>query len=105
MELKNVCRGRMKEYSDEYKTAVYTPVDPKMDYNPLWNHKAHYAFPSATQNEINGEDAENLTKNGVYVVSDGANMPKEGSFINYVNGANIAGFAKVADSMIVQGVV
>ena len=75
MDLKNVRRGRMKEYSDKYKTAVYTPVDPKMDYNPLWNHKAHCAFPSATQNEINGKDAENLMKNGVYVVSEGANMP------------------------------
>jgi glutamate dehydrogenase (NADP+) len=172
MDLKNVRRGRMKEYSDKYKTAVYTPIDPKMDYNPLWNHKAHCAFPSATQNEINGKDAENLIKNGVYVVSEGANMPstpdaikvyidkrilygpgkaanaggvatsglemsqnslrlswtreevdqrlhgimkaihaqcvefgKEGNFINYVNGANIAGFVKVADSMIAQGVV
>ena len=172
MELKNVRRGRIKEYSDKYKTAVYTPIDPKMDYNPLWNHKAHCAFPSATQNEINGKDAENLMKNGVYVVSEGANMPstpdavkiyidkkilygpgkaanaggvatsglemsqnslrlswpreevdqrlhgimkaihaqcveygKEGNFVNYVNGANIAGFVKVADSMIAQGVV
>ena len=172
MDLKNVRRGRMKEYSDKYKTAVYTPIDPKMDCNPLWNHKAHCAFPSATQNEINGKDAENLMKNGVYVVSEGANMPstpdavkvyidkkilygpgkaanaggvatsglemsqnslrlswpreevdqrlhgimkaihsqcveygKEGNFVNYVNGANIAGFVKVADSMIAQGVV
>jgi glutamate dehydrogenase (NADP+) len=172
MELKNVRRGRIKEYSDKYKTAVYTPIDPKMDYNPLWNHKAHCAFPSATQNEINGKDAENLIKNGVYVISEGANMPstpdaikmyidkkilygpgkaanaggvatsglemsqnslrlswpreevdqrlhgimkaihsqcveygKEGNFVNYVNGANIAGFVKVADSMIAQGVV
>jgi glutamate dehydrogenase (NADP+) len=172
MDLKNVRRGRMKEYSDKYKTAVYTPIDPKMDCNPLWNHKAHCAFPSATQNEINGKDAENLMKNGVYVVSEGANMPstpdavkvyidkkilygpgkaanaggvatsglemsqnslrlswpreevdqrlhgimkaihsqcveygKEGNFVNYVNGANIAGFVKVADSMLAQGVV
>ena len=172
MDLKNVRRGRMKEYSDKYKTAVYTPIDPKMDCNPLWNHKAHCAFPSATQNEINGKDAENLMKNGVYMVSEGSNMPstpdavkiyidkkilygpgkaanaggvatsglemsqnslrlswpreevdqrlhgimkaihsqcveygKEGNFVNYVNGANIAGFVKVADSMIAQGVV
>ena len=172
MDLKNVRRGRMKEYSDKYKTAVYTPIDPKMDCNPLWNHKAHCAFPSATQNEINGKDAENLMKNGVYMVSEGSNMPstpdavkiyidkkilygpgkaanaggvatsglemsqnslrlswpreevdqrlhgimkaihsqcveygKEGNFVNYVNGANIAGFVKVADSMLAQGVV
>lgn len=173
MDLKNVKRGRIKEYAEKYKSAVYTPVDPKLDYNPLWNHKAQCAFPSATQNEINGKDAANLLKNGVYVVSEGANMPTtiEGvnQFIdakilygpgkaanaggvatsglemsqnslrlswtreevdqrlhgimksihkaayetakeygtpgNYVNGANIAGFLKVADSMLDQGLV
>jgi len=173
MELKNVKRGRIKEYADKYKKAVYTPVDTKLDYNPLWNHKAQCAFPSATQNEVNGKDAANLLKNGVYVVSEGANMPTtiEGvnQFIdakilygpgkaanaggvatsglemsqnslrlswsreevdqrlqgimksihkaayetaaafgtpgNYVNGANIAGFLKVADTMIDQGLV
>ncbi|MCX6162271.1 MAG: NADP-specific glutamate dehydrogenase [Ignavibacteriae bacterium] len=173
MQLKNVKRGRIKEYADKYKSAVYTPVDAKLDYNPLWNHKAQCAFPSATQNEINAEDAANLLKNGVYVVSEGANMPTTidgvNQFIdkgilygpgkaanaggvatsglemsqnslrlswsreevdqrlqgimksihkaayetaiafgtpgNYVNGANIAGFLKVADSMIDQGLV
>ncbi|MCE1165775.1 MAG: NADP-specific glutamate dehydrogenase [Bacteroidetes bacterium] len=173
MELKNVKRGRVKEYADKFKSAVYTPVDPKLDYNPLWNHKAQCAFPSATQNEVNGKDAANLLKNGVYVVSEGANMPttiegvnqfldkkilygpgkaanaggvatsglemsqnslrlswtreevdqrlhgimksihkaayetaKEyGTPGNYVNGANIAGFLKVADSMMDQGLV
>ena len=75
MDLKNVRRGRIKEYADKFKTAVYTPIDPKLGYNPLWNHKADCAFPSATQNEINGKDAENLLKNGVYVVGEGANMP------------------------------
>ena len=172
MELKNVKRGRISEYADKFKGSVYTPVDPKADHNPLWNHKAHCAFPSATQNEINGKDAANLIKNGVFVVSEGANMPstpdamkayvdakilygpakaanaggvatsglemsqnslrlswtreevdqrlqgimkaihsqcvqygKEGNFVNYINGANIAGFVKVADSMLDQGVV
>jgi glutamate dehydrogenase (NADP+) len=173
MNLKNVKRGRIKEYADKYKTAVYTPVDPKLDYNPLWNHKAHCAFPSATQNEINGKDAQNLIKNGIYVVSEGANMPTTPDGVdiylenkilygpgkaanaggvatsglemsqnslrlswtreevdtrlhnimkaihkncyetaerfgcpgNYVNGANIAGFLKVADAMLDQGVV
>jgi glutamate dehydrogenase (NADP+) len=173
MELKEVRRGRIKEYVDQYPNAVYTPVDPSLDHNPLWDHKADVAFPSATQNEINGVDAANLLKNGVYVVSEGANMPTviEGvnQFIdagilygpgkaanaggvsvsglemsqnslrlswtreevdtrlhnimkaihkaayetaqefgtpgNYVNGANIAGFLKVADSMLNQGVV
>jgi glutamate dehydrogenase (NADP+) len=173
MELKNVRRGRIKEYTDKYKNAVYTPLDGNMDYNPLWNHKAQCAFPSATQNEINVKDAQNLVKNGVYVVSEGANMPttpdgvnifldakilygpgkaanaggvatsglemaqnsqrlpwtreevdnrlhlimknihktcvdmadRFGTPGNYVNGANIGGFLKVADAMIDQGVV
>ncbi len=75
MDLKNNRRGRISEYTEKYPKAVYTPVDPKLDYNPLWNHKADCAFPSATQNEINVQDAQHLIKNGVYVVSEGANMP------------------------------
>lgn len=173
MELKNVRRDRIKEYAAKYKTAVYTPVDPKLDSNPLWNHKAECAFPSATQNEINGKDAQNLVRNGVYLVAEGANMPttidgvkvfldakilygpgkaanaggvavsglemaqnsmrlpwmreevdnrlrmimksihatcvqvsdRFGTPGNYVNGANIGGFLKVADAMMDQGVV
>ena len=173
LELKNVRRGRIKEYADKFKGAVFTPVDAKLDHNPLWNHKAQCAFPCATQNEVNGKDAQNLLKNGIYVVSEGANMPTapEGvqTFLdrkilfgpgkaanaggvstsglemsqnsirlswsreevdsrlhgimkaihkscvdaaeafgtpgNYVNGANIAGFLKVADAMLDHGVV
>jgi glutamate dehydrogenase (NADP+) len=173
MELKNVRRGRIKEYTDKFKSSVFFPADPKLDYNPLWNHKADCAFPSATQNEINGKDAQNLLNNGILCVSEGANMPTtlEGVNIflaakllygpgkaanaggvavsglemaqnsmrlpwtkeevdnrlklimnkihstcvtmadrfgtpgNYVNGANIGGFLKVADAMIDQGVV
>jgi glutamate dehydrogenase (NADP+) len=75
MDLKNIRRGRIKEYVEKYPNAVYTPVDNNLDYNPLWNHKAECAFPSATQNEINAKDAQNLVNNGVYVVSEGANMP------------------------------
>ncbi len=173
MDLKNVRRGRIKEYADKFKSAVYKEIDPKADYNPLWDHKAHCAFPSATQNEINAKDAANLLKNGVYVISEGANMPtvpagveqfinakvlygpgkaanaggvstsglemtqnsmrlswtreevdnrlqmimkaihkscveasdRFGTQGNYVNGANIAGFLKVADAMMDQGVV
>jgi glutamate dehydrogenase (NADP+) len=173
MDLKNVRRGRIKEYGEKYKSAVYTPLEGGMDHNPLWNHKAHCAFPSATQNEINSKDAVNLLKSGVYVVSEGANMPTTpdgvekfieakilygpgkaanaggvatsglemsqnslrlswsreevdqrlhgimksihkaaaeaaaqfGTPGNYVNGANIAGFLKVADTMLDQGVV
>jgi glutamate dehydrogenase (NADP+) len=171
--LKNVRRGRIKEYADKYSEAVYTPVDPASDHNPLWNHKADCAFPSATQNEINAKDAQNLVDNGVLLVSEGANMPTvpEGVDIflqekllygpgkaanaggvsvsglemtqnsmrlmwtrqevddrlkmimksihqtsleaaelygtpgNYVNGANIAGFVKVVDAMLDQGLV
>ncbi len=173
MQLKNLQRGRVSEYVEEYPEAVFTRVDPALDYNPIWNHKADCAFPSATQNEINTKDAVNLIENGVYVVSEGANMPttpegvdtfldkkilygpgkaanaggvsvsglemsqnsmrlnwpKEevdkrlkgimknihkmcletaeayGSSGNYVVGANIAGFVKVCDAMIDQGVV
>ena len=173
MDLKNIRRGRMKEYVDKFKSAVYTQIDPGADHNPLWNHKADCAFPSATQNEISGKDAANLLKNGVYVVSEGANMPssieainqfvdakilygpgkaanaggvatsglemaqnsmryswtreevdnrlhlimksihktcvdtaaKYGTPGNYVNGANIGGFVKVADAMLDQGIV
>ncbi len=75
MELKNARRGRIKEYTDQYNRAVYTPFDQTSGHNPLWNHKAHCAFPSATQNEISGKDAENLLRNGVYLVAEGANMP------------------------------
>jgi glutamate dehydrogenase (NADP+) len=173
MEMKNVRRGRIKEYTDKYKKAVYTPLDSNMDHNPLWDHKADCAFPSATQNEINAKDAQNLIKNGVNVVSEGANMPTTPDGVNifldkgilygpgkaanaggvavsglemaqnsmrygwtreevdnrlkmimhsihktcvdtaerfntpgnYVNGANIGGFLKVADAMMDQGVV
>jgi len=73
--LKNIRRGRIAEYAEKYPGAVYTPVDPSLDYNPLWNHKADCAFPSATQNEINGTDARHLVDNGVFLVSEGANMP------------------------------
>jgi glutamate dehydrogenase (NADP+) len=173
LDLKNVRRGRIKEYADKYKSAKYTPTDPNRDHNPLWDIKADCAFPSATQNEINAKDAANLLKNGVYVVCEGANMPSTleatkmfldhkilygpakaanaggvatsglemsqnslrmawtreevdsklhdimvkihkscyetaerfGTPGNLVNGANIAGFLKVADAMIDQGLV
>src|SRR5438876_1959488 len=65
MDLKNVRRGRIKEYADKFTGAVYTSTDAAADSNPIWNHKADCAFPSATQNEITGRDAQNLLKNGV----------------------------------------
>ncbi len=173
MELKNVRRGRIKEYTEKYLNAVYTSIDASSEFNPIWNHKADCAFPSATQNEVNEKDAQNLLDNGVFVISEGANMPttidgvnlfldkgilygpakaanaggvavsglemaqnsmryswtreevdnrlqmimksihetcvttaeKYGTAGNYVNGANIGGFIKVADSMLDQGIV
>ncbi len=75
MMLKNVRRDRVSAYLEKYPDAVHTPVDLAGDHNPLWDHKADCAFPSATQNEINAKDAQNLVNNGVKLVSEGANMP------------------------------
>ena len=80
--LKNIKRGRISEYIDKYSEAVYTEGDTSLDYNPLWNHKADCAFPSATENEINATDAANLMKNGVRLVCEGANMPSTPEAIN-----------------------
>jgi len=82
MQLKNVRRGRINEYIDTYPQAVYVPGDDVLGYNSLWDHKADCAFPSATQNEINAKDAANLIKNGVTLVSEGANMPCTPEAIN-----------------------
>jgi len=74
-QLKNIMRSRISEYTGKYPNAVYTPVDPLLDHNPLWDHKADCAFPCATQNEINTQDGQNLVNNGVGLISEGANMP------------------------------
>ncbi len=173
LDLKNVRRGRIKEYADAYPGAVYTDVSAELDHNPLWGHTADCAFPSATQNEVNAKDAQIMVDNGLSVVSEGANMPVTldgvnvflehkilygpgkaanaggvatsgiemsqnsmrlawtreevarrlqaimkdvhkachetaeafGEPGNYVIGANIAGFVKVADAMLDQGLV
>jgi glutamate dehydrogenase (NADP+) len=75
MELKNVRRGRIREYADQFKKAVFMPTDITLDHNPLWTIKADCAFPSATQNEVNTKDAASLIKNGVKLIAEGANMP------------------------------
>jgi glutamate dehydrogenase (NADP+) len=75
LDLKNNRRGRIREYTETFKKAIFIPIELKSDHNPLWNIKADCAFPSATQNEINAKDAANLIKNGVKVVAEGANMP------------------------------
>jgi glutamate dehydrogenase (NADP+) len=82
MDLKNNRRGRIKEYADKYKGVVYKEIDPKADHNPLWNIKANCAFPCATQNEVNEKDADNLVKNGVTLLAEGANMPTTPEGIN-----------------------
>ena len=165
LELKNVKRGRIKDCAKEFKCEYFENKKP-------WDVKCDIAFPSATQNEIDENDAKALVKNGCIAIGEGANMPstpaavevfqkakilyapgkasnaggvatsglemsqnsmrlswtreevderlhnimisiheqcvkygKEGSYINYVNGANIAGFFKVADAMHDQGLV
>jgi glutamate dehydrogenase (NADP+) len=165
MELKNIKRGRIKEYSDKYGVEYWEGERP-------WKVKCDVALPCATQNEVSGEEANTLVKNGCICVTEGANMPsepdainvfleskilfgpgkaanaggvavsglemsqnsmrlswsreevdqrlsdimksihsacakfgKDGDFINYVKGANIAGFIKIADAMLDQGVV
>ncbi|MDD2604931.1 MAG: NADP-specific glutamate dehydrogenase [Desulfobacteraceae bacterium] len=75
MRLKNVNRGRVQEYAEKYPAAVYTPVAPGREDNPLWSHRADCAFPCATQNEIAALDAQHLVDNGVILVAEGANMP------------------------------
>ncbi len=74
-DLKNIRRGRISEYTEQNQGAVYTPVNPSLGYNPLWDHKADCGFPCATQNEINDVDALHLVDNGIQLVCEGANMP------------------------------
>ena len=167
MELKNIYRGRIKEYAEKYPSAQYFPGERP------WSVKCDIAMPCATQNELNGEEAKTLLANGCMCVAEGANMPstpeaievflnskilyspgkasnaggvatsglemtqnsmrlkwtpeevdkhlkqimtdiheacvkygkEEDGYVNYVKGANIAGFIKVADAMMAQGLV
>jgi glutamate dehydrogenase (NADP+) len=165
LELKNVKRGRIKEYADKYGCQY-------LDGKRPWSIPCDIALPCATQNEVSGADAQTLVKNGCICVSEGANMPstpeaiavflaakicygpgkaanaggvatsglemsqnsmrmlwsreevedklhqimiriheqcvnygKNDDYINYVNGANVGGFVKVADAMMDQGLV
>lgn len=74
-ELKNVRRGRIREYCERYPKAVYIPADSTLGWNPLWQHRADCAVPAATQNELNGKDALHLVEGGVQLLCEGANMP------------------------------
>ncbi len=73
--LKNLKRGRIREYVDKYSETIYTEADTTLDYNPLWNHRAECAFPCAVENEIGEKDAYNLINNGIKLVCEGADMP------------------------------
>ncbi len=171
--LKNIRRGRISEYVDEYPHAVFRPAPPDQESNPLWRLRGQCVFPCATQNEIGKQDAYHLINNNVKLVCEGASMPctadAQDIFIdkkilyapskaanaggvavsgleltqnsirltwlgeevdsrlkmimtsihdtclaaaaaygcpgNYLMGANIAGFIKVADAMLDQGVI
>ncbi len=173
MDLKNNRRGRIKEYADHFDGVEFTASKPEPNLNGLWDTNADIALPCATQNEINGEEAQMLVDNEVIAVAEGANMPctpeavecfhangvlfapgkasnaggvatsglemsqnslrmswtreevdqklegimvnihknafetaeKYGMPGNYVAGANIAGFLKVAEAMQAQGMV
>ena len=74
MELKNVKRGRLKEYADSHKGVAFHEA-PTSGANPIWAIPCNAAFPCATQNELNGDDAANLLKNKCSLVAEGANMP------------------------------
>ena len=89
MHLKNIQRGRIGQYCDKYPKAEYTEIDPDLDYNPLWQHRADCALPSATQNEINAKDAQHLIDGGVRLVCEGANMPSTPSAITLFLDNNI----------------
>ncbi len=74
-QLKNIRRGRIREYAEKFPGATYTDTMPGSEAHPLWQQRADCAFPCATENEIARADAENLVAGGVRLVSEGANMP------------------------------
>jgi glutamate dehydrogenase (NADP+) len=84
MDLKNNRRGRIKEYADKYSSAEFHASDRAASSNPIWDIAADCAFPCATQNELNENDAKNLVKNGVKLLAEGANMPTTPDAIEYV---------------------
>ncbi len=83
-ELKNVRRGRIEEYIHRFKHSVYSNLDHKRDWNPLWAHEAYAAFPCATQNEITKHDAANLISNGVTCIIEGSSHPLTNDAIKFV---------------------
>ncbi len=97
--LKNVRRGRIREYCEKYPHAEYTETDPMLDHNPLWSIPADCAMPCATENEINGRDAENLVRAGVTLVCEGANMPSTPGAIDvFLDNGVLYGPSKAANA-------
>ena len=86
-QIKEVERGRIKEYADKVKTATYT--EDKNGEKSIWKIKADIALPCATQNEINLESAKELVKNGVKAIGEGANMPTNLEAIEYFLSNNV----------------
>lgn len=75
MDLKNNRRGRISEYASKYSSATFTPSAPEPSSNGLWGVNVDVALPCATQNEVNGAEAQMLVDNKVMAVAEGANMP------------------------------
>lgn len=99
MDLKNVRRGRIAEYCEHFNSATWSPAPEAGEANPLWAVAAQGAFPSATQNEINGTDAAAMLAGGVTVVSEGANMPTTPEAQQVlVDGGVLLGPAKAANA-------
>ena len=99
MDLKNNRRGRIGEYVEKFPSAEFHPREDSLDHNPMWAVPAQCAFPSATQNEVNGVDAANMLENGVIVVSEGANMPSTPEAQSlFVNAGILYGPAKAANA-------
>ena len=93
-QIKEVERGRIKEYVNRVEGATYTE-----GYKGIWTIKCDVALPCATQNEIDGESAEILLKNGVQVVAEGANMPSTPEAIDkFLNAGILFGPAKAANA-------
>ncbi len=80
--LKNMKRGRIREYVDKYSETLYVEADHSLDHNPLWNQAADCAFPCAAENEINGRDATHLVNNGVQLICEGADLTSAPEAIN-----------------------
>lgn len=104
--LKNIRRGRIREYVDKYPQAEYVETGAVLDGNPLWQHPADMAIPCATQNELNGRDADHLINNGVHTVIEGASMPCTSEAIERIMAAGLLyapGKAANAGGVVVSG--